>query len=93
MANKKAENQEEMLIDIHGKDIKPCIPIARKYYTAIRKRLADQKEEAELLEELAATIRAANLKPLEDGLIHFKREGVDILLTPGKDKVKVVIDD
>jgi hypothetical protein len=68
--------EEQMdLIDIHGKDVKPCIPIARKYYAAIRKRLEEGKKEAQLLKELAAAIRAADLKPLEDGLIHFKYSG------------------
>ena len=87
-----AEEQMD-LIDVHGVDVKPCLAMGRKYRAMIDKRLNIQKKEAVLLEELIEAIYAAKLKPLEDGLIHFEHEGVEILLTPGKAKVKVVIKD
>ena len=84
---------DQMLIDIHGEEVAPCIPVARKYRATITKRMAIQEKEVDLKDELSALVRAAGLKPLADGIIHFKYEGGDILVAPGKDKVKVVIDE
>lgn len=86
-------SKEQMLIDIHGVDVRPCIEAARKYRATISKRLKLQEKEAEQKAEVSELVKAADLKPLKDGVIHFEYEGVEVLITPGKDSVKVVIKD
>lgn len=85
--------EEQMLIDIHGKDVKPAIAAARKYRATISKRLKLQEKEAEEKQKVADLVIAAKLKPLKDGVIHFKVDGVDIVVGPGKVSVKVTIDE
>lgn len=85
--------EEQMLIDIHGKDVKPAIAAGRKYKSTISKRLKLQEKEAEQKQEVSDLVKAANLKPLKDGVIHFKYDGVDIVVTPGKESIKVTVEE
>ncbi len=85
--------EEQMLIDIHGKDAKPAITAGRKYRATITKRLKLQEKEAEEKQEVSDLVKALKLKPLKDGVIHFKVDGVDIVVTPGKESIKVTIEE
>lgn len=85
--------EEQMLVDIHGKDAKPAIAAGRRYRATISKRLKLQDKEAEQKQEVSDLVKALKLKPLKDGVIHFKLDGVDIVVTPGKESVKVTIEE
>ena len=50
-----------------------------------------QEKEAEQKQEVIDLVKAAKLMPLKDGVIHFEYDGVEILLTPGKESVKVTV--
>ncbi len=85
------EPGEQMeLIDVLPEKAKPIIKAARKYRKIILERLALQEKEAEAKENISALIQAAKIVPLnKEGVIHFKYEGVDITVIPGKEKIKV----
>ncbi len=77
------------LIDVHGKKMKPVIAAARKYRATIAKRLKLQEKEAEEKQTVSDLIKKLKIKPLPSGLIHFTCDGLDIIVEPGKEKVKV----
>ena len=87
-------SEEQMLIDIHGKtNVKPAIAAGRRYRATISKRLKLQETEADQKQEVSDLVKKLKLNPLKDGVIHFKVDGVDILITPGKESVKVTIEE
>ena len=89
------EPGEQMaLIDVVPAKAKPIVKKARKYRQIILERLDLQKKEADQLQALSDMIEAADIVPLnKEGVIHFKYEDVDIVVVPGKTKIKVKIEE
>ena len=89
--NQDVEPGEQMeLIDVLPAKAKPIIKAARKYRQIILERLKIQERESDQKQIGSDMIRAAGIVPLnKEGLIHFKYEGIDIVVTPGKEKIKV----
>jgi len=80
---------EEFLIDIHPENSKAIIACAKRYKKAQKIRLDALAEEKKEKVKLLELIRAAEVKPLEDGKIKFKLDGMKISVTPRDELVQV----
>lgn len=88
----KTEAGEQMpLIDTVPENIKPIIPWCRKYYKAIRVRLAAEKTEIELKTKIRDMATAAEIPRQSDGTLKFEWEEVKVVITPRDELVKVTI--
>jgi hypothetical protein len=67
--------------------------IAVPYKEAVDERMAWGKIESEKKQELLALVKDAKLKPLSDGKIRFKVDGMTITVTPTELKIAVKMDD
>ncbi len=88
----EAEKGEQLdLIDVHPKNAKPIIKLARAYKVAQAARQAALKEEVELKQKILELVKGAKLQPLEGGLIAFEYDGVEISIKP-RDELLTVKD-
>jgi len=81
--------QEEFLIDIHPENSKAIIACARRYKKAQSIRLDSLAEEKKEKVKLLELIREADVKPLEDGKIKFRLDGLRISVTPRDELVQI----
>lgn len=95
MAKKKHEKSEPTageqldLIDVSPENSKQIVGIARRYKTAQAQRIAALEREVEEKQKLLGLIKDAKLKPLDDGVIRFKVDGLLITVKPRDELVKV----
>ena len=88
----KTEKGEQMpLIDTVPENIKPIIPWARKYYKAVRVRIAAEKTEVELKTKIREMAVAAEIPRQTDGTLSFAWEEVKVVITPRDELVKVTL--
>ncbi len=95
MKNQKKESEanasgEQLdLIDVSPKNAKPMIEVGRLYKKAQKARLKALAEEIRLKEKIRQLAKDAKLQRLENGVIRFEYQGVEICITPQDEKVTV----
>lgn len=89
MAEKVAEGEQMDLIEVGPKNAKVIIEQAKIYKAALAKRLKSLATEVAAKEQLKSLIKAAKLRPMEDGIIRFRVDGFLITVEPRDEKVTV----
>lgn len=95
MARKKRDEDEievgeQMdLIDVKPENLNEIKPVAKKYRAAVKRRMKALEDEIQLKGEILELVKAADLKPLDNGVIRFKCDGMTITITPRDMLVKV----
>lgn len=79
------------LIDVVPENVKPIIPWCRKYYKAVRERLAAEREEVKLKTKIREMAAAAEIPRQTDGTLKFAWEEVEVVITPRDELVKVIM--
>lgn len=79
------------LIDVQPENAKPIMRAARLYKKCQIARIAALDEEVAQKQRVLELIEAANLQPLEGGVIRFQCDGMTISVTP-RDKLLRVKD-
>lgn len=87
-----AEEQLE-LIDVKPENMKEIIPAAKTYQKAKAARIKATEKEVKAKVELLSLVKSAKLKPLDDGAIRFKCDGLLISITPRDELIKVKEED
>lgn len=87
------KGEQMPLIDVLPENIKPIIPIARAYKKVVAQRVQLTAKEVELKTKIKDMARKAKIPRLDDGSIKITHDGVQIVITPQDEKVKVSIDD
>ena len=77
------------LIDVSPENIKEIIPAARTYQKAKVARMNATERETKAKVALLSLVKAAKLKPLDDGTIRFRCDGLIISITPRDELIKV----
>jgi hypothetical protein len=77
------------LIDVHPENEKEIVKAARAYKAIVKSRLAIQKDEADLKQQLIDAVEKADLQPLKDGVVKFRVDSVEIKVTPRDKLVQV----
>ncbi len=86
--------QEQLeLIDVKPENMKEIVPAARNYQKTKVARMKATERETKAKVELLSLVKAAKLKPLDDGVIRFKCEGLLISITPRDELIKVKEED
>jgi len=88
MAKRKPGEQMD-LIDVHPRNQKRIIAVARTYRQAQAERQEALKAEIEQKEKLLNLIHQAKLKPLDDGKIKFSVDTLTITVTPRDELIQV----
>jgi hypothetical protein len=87
--NKQDERQMDLIKDLHGKEAKKILKIAKDYKAAQKARLAALEEEKAYKQGLLALIKDAGIKPLDDGTIKFSLDGYTISVKPRDELIQV----
>ncbi len=89
-SKKKTQDQEQLdLIDVHPKNSKEIIRVAKLYKKAQRTRINALEEEKQLKQQVLELIKKENLQPTADGQIKFTIDEFTISITPRDELVKV----
>ncbi|KKK80115.1 hypothetical protein LCGC14_2826720 [marine sediment metagenome] len=87
---KKAKKGEQMdLIDVHPKNSKEIISVARAYKATQKVRIKALAEEIQLKQKIIDLTKKAGIKPMADGKIKFKLDGLKISITPRDELVQI----
>lgn len=90
----KSEEGEQMdLIEVHPKNQKKIISLARAYKKAQRARTEALAEEIKWKEKLLAEVKQGEIKPDPDGGYKFKLDGARITVTPRDELIRVKFED
>ena len=104
MSKKKSSMQKEVensvvpvgeqmpLMDVSPEHSKEIAQIGREYKKSVRLRQQALANEVTLKRKLLELIKEENLQRLEDGTIKCHCDGVEVLITPQDDKVKITED-
>jgi len=104
MARKKLAMQNEVeksevpvgeqmpLMDVSPEHSKEIAQIGREYKKSVRLRQQALANEVTLKRKLLELIKEEHLQRLEDGTIKCHCDGVEVLVTPQDDKVKITED-
>lgn len=91
---KEPKEQEQLdLIDVRPENAKQILLAARSYKNAQKKRLDALGREVQEKQKVLDFVKKAKLKPLEDGTIRFKLDGVTISVKPRDELLTVKCDD
>ena len=77
-----------LLMYVHRENIKEIIPAARTYQKAKVARMNATERETKAKVALLSLVKAAKLKPLDDGTIRFRCDGLLISITPRDELIK-----
>jgi len=86
---KKEKGEQLDLIDVSPENAKPIIKVAREYIKYRDSRMAIQKKEVEHKQDIIELVKAANLAPINGGVIKFEYDGLLISLAPKEMELKV----
>ena len=80
------------LIDVSPEHSKEIAQIGREYKKSVRLRRQALANEVTLKRKLLELIKEEHLQRLDDGTIKCHCDGVEVLITPQDDKVKITED-
>ena len=81
------------LIDITPEYAKPIKAAAKAYKRALLERVSILAEEVKCKKKVIDAVRAAKIKPNEEGIIEFRLDGVTIKITPRDELVSIKLED
>ena len=95
MAKRGRPKKDEQLplIDVGPENAPALIKLGKKYKEALDERLAWLNIEVAAKTEMLALVDKAKMKPLPDGKIRFKVDGMTITVTPTDRRIAVKLDD
>ena len=83
--------EEQMeLIDVGPENMKEIKPAAKAYQKAKTARINASTKEVQTKNKLLGLVKTAKLKPLDDGVIRFRCDGLLISITPRDELIKVI---
>lgn len=88
-AEKKEAGEQLQLIDVGPKNLKEILASVKIYMNHQKTRLSALKDEIAEKHHVLELVKAANLKPLADGVIRFECGGEIITIEPRDEVIRI----
>ena len=85
----KKKGKQLPLIDVQPENAEPIVAAAKEYKEHQTDRLNSQRDENKAKAKVLRLIKAANLQPLDGGVIRFEHDGYYFSVTPRDELIEV----